>query len=203
MFDAALRRRIDPWLEPLAATLVRRGCSANAITVGGFLLGASGCVAIAFKQYGVALAFIALNRLADGLDGLVARRTKPTDVGGFLDIVLDFVFYSGVPFAFAVSDARWTLPAAFLIYSFIGSGGSFLAFATIATKRGVVSRPTMRRSFYYAAGLMEGGETVALFVAFCIWPENFGVMAWVFGALCWVTTLARVAMGVLTFRDDA
>ena len=178
MLDAPVRRQIDPPLNWAAAKLVRLGVGADAVTVGGFAAGAGGCVAIGLKWYTAALVLILLNRLADGLDGAIARspgarRTGATDVGGFLDVVLDTVFYSGVPFAFALSDGALTLPAAFLIYSFVGTGGSFLAFAVIAAKRGMTTAIHGRKSFFYSVGLMEGTETVVFFVLFCLLPQHF------------------------------
>jgi phosphatidylglycerophosphate synthase len=203
MLDRPVRRILDPWLDRLAARLATWRVPANGITVAGFLIGAAGCVAIAAQHYRAALALILLNRLADGLDGCVARRTHPTDLGGFLDVVLDTVFYSGVPFAFALADPERLLPACFLIYSFIGTGGSFLAFAVIAAKRGVVSGEGGRKSFFYSVGLMEGSETIVFFVLFCLFPAKFAALAWTFGSLCWLTTALRVAAGIVEFRRVA
>src|SRR3984957_19018118 len=93
--------------------------------------------ALAFQNYGLALVLIAANRIADGLDGPLARRLGPTDLGGYLDIVLDFFFYAGVPFFFAIGRPETALPAAFLIFSFVGTGASFLAFSALAAKRGL------------------------------------------------------------------
>ncbi|MBX9624990.1 MAG: CDP-alcohol phosphatidyltransferase family protein [Gemmataceae bacterium] len=201
MLDPLARRLIDPPLDRLAAGLARLGLGADAVTVGGFVVGMGGCAALAFREYGLALGLILLNRLADGLDGAVARRTEATDAGGYLDIVLDLVFYSGVPFGFAAGRPEVALPAAFLIWSFIGTGGSFLAYAVIAAKRGLTTQRRGRKGFYYAAGLMEGTETVAFFVLFCLFPDSFAVLAWVFGGLCWLTTAARVASAVAAFRQ--
>ena len=64
---------------------------------------------------------------ADGLDGAVARHVGVTDLGGYLDIVLDFLIYSGIVFGFAVGRPDQALPAAFLIFSFVGTGTAFLA----------------------------------------------------------------------------
>ena len=203
MLDPLARRLIDPPLNWIAARLARLGLGADAVTVGGFVVGMGGCAALAFQEYGLALGLILLNRLADGLDGAVARRTGATDAGSYLDIVLDLVFYSGVPFGFAVGRPEMALPAAFLVWSFVGTGGSFLAYAVIAAKRGVTTETRGRKSFYYAAGLMEGTETVVFFVLFCLFPDRFAVLAWTFGGLCWVTTGARVCGAVVAFRDPA
>ena len=104
MLDARLRRMMDPVLDWVGNGLARLGMSANAITVSGFVLGMGAWAALALGHYPLALALILANRLADGLDGAVARRRGLTDLGGYLDIVLDFLFYAGVPFFFAVGQ---------------------------------------------------------------------------------------------------
>ena len=144
--------------------------------------------------------FIALNRVADGLDGALARRLGPTDLGGYLDIVLDFVFYAGVPFFFAVGRPEHGLPAAFLVFSFVGTGSSFLAFSALAAKRGITTEVRGKKTIYYLGGLTEGTETSAVFVLVCMFPEHFAVFAWAFGGLCWLTTATRVYAAVQEFR---
>lgn len=199
MLDARLRRVIDPPLAVAAGSLVRMGLHADAVTVAGFGLGLLAMLAIALGQPALGLALLLLNRLADGLDGAVARQTRPTDRGGFLDIVLDFILYGGVVFAFALHDpGRNALPAAFLIFSFVGTGASFLAFAVMAAKRGIVSEARGKKSLYYLGGLTEGAETIVCLALFCLFPAAFPAIAWGFGALCWLTTLARVLTGVRT-----
>ena len=202
MFDRSVRRLIDPWLDRPAGLLATAKISANMVTVFGFVLGMFGCLAIAFRQPLVGLGFILANRLADGLDGMVARRTGSSDLGGFLDFVLDILFYGAVPFSFALADHALLLPACFLIYSFMGTTGSFLTYAVISAKRGVTSDAEKKKSFFYSVGLMEGTETVVFFILFCLFPTYFAVMAWTFGTLCWLTILIRIVTGVLVFRDS-
>lgn len=194
MLDSLVRPLIDPPLDAAGAVLARLGVGANAVTVAGFLLGAGGCVAIACGQFPAALALIAANRILDGLDGAVARRHAATDLGGYLDIVLDMIFYSGVPFAFLLRDPADAAPAAFLMLSFMGTGASFLAYAAIAAKRGESTQARGVKSMYHSFGLMEGTETIAFFAAFCLWPGYFAPLAWVFGALCWLTVAGRMAL---------
>lgn len=203
MLDGIARRQIDRPLNALGALLARAGVSANATTIAGFGFGMLACAAIACSWYLAGLALIALNRLADGLDGAIARHSRATDLGGFLDIILDMIFYSGVPFAFALSRPEFALPAAFLIYSFVGTGGSFLAFAVIAAKRDLQTEYHGRKSFYYSAGLMEGTETIIFFVLFCLLPDHFAWLAWLFGGLCWLTTAIRILTGAAIFREKA
>ena len=67
----------------------------------------------------LALVFFILNRLFDGLDGFVARQTKITDLGGFYDIVFDFITYSLVPLGFILNNNSNSLAFSFLLSSFL------------------------------------------------------------------------------------
>jgi phosphatidylglycerophosphate synthase len=200
MLDARLRRLIDPPLDRFGASLGRRGIGADAVTLAGFAVGAASFPALAAEAYGLALLLILLNRAMDGLDGAVARHAGTTDFGGYLDIVCDFLFYSGVVFFFAVGRPEQALPAAFLIFSFVGTGSSFLAYAVFAAKRGVTTSIRGTKSLYYIGGLTEGTETIALFASLCLFPDAFAWLAWGFGALCWITTAARIAAASGAFR---
>jgi phosphatidylglycerophosphate synthase len=135
---------------------------------------------------------ILVNRLADGLDGAIARQRGPSDFGAYLDIVCDFVFYGAVVFGFILAAPENRLPGAFLLLTFIGTGGSFLAFAALAARRGLATSAQGSKSLYYLGGLTEGSETIGLFVLCCLFPRAFGILAWVFGAACCLTTLTRV-----------
>jgi phosphatidylglycerophosphate synthase len=201
VFDARIHRALDPALDRAAELLARLGLSANAITVAGFAFGCGAWTALAFREYFLALALIAASRVADGLDGPLARRLGPTDFGGFLDIALDFFFYAGVPFFFAVGRPEFALPAAFLVFSFVGTGSSFLAFSVIAAKRGVTTEAHGPKAIFYLGGLTEGAETIAVFVLICLLPDHFDWIAWIFGSLCWLTTAIRVWAAVRTFRN--
>jgi phosphatidylglycerophosphate synthase len=201
MLDARIRPLIDPALDRLAARLHRLRLSANTVTVLGFALGVLAMLLVSRQLYLPALACLLLNRVADGLDGAVARRTEVTDLGGFLDIVLDFIIYSGIVFAFALADPPANaLAAAFLIFSFVGTGGTFLAFAAMAARRRIETTERGLKSLYYLGGLTEGAETILILVLFCLLPGWFPALAVLFGALCWVTTLARVLTAVRLLR---
>lgn len=202
MFDAAARKLIDPPLNRAGVAIARTGVSANAVTVLGFLVGLTAAAAVAVKQFELALVLVLLNRLLDGLDGAVARHRGPTQLGGYLDIVGDFLFYGAVPFGFALAvPAANAVPAAFLLLSFIGTGSSFLAYAIAAEKRGITTDIRGRKSFYYLGGLTEGTETILFFIAICLFPAQFPILAWIFGAMCWITTATRVAAAVQAFSE--
>lgn len=204
MIDAALLPVQRRALAPLAAALAARGVNADQITLTGFAVGIAAMPALAFGQFGLALALILANRLLDGLDGAVARLTQPTDRGAFLDIGLDFAFYALVPLGFALADpSANALPAAVLIASFVGSGSSFLAFAVIAAQKGMRAEAYPTKGIYYLGGLTEGAETIALFVLMCLLPGLFAPFAYVFAAAAWVTTLSRWHMGWTSLAGPA
>jgi len=201
MLDKAVQTALRPLMVRAARGLCRLGVGADTLTWSGFVLGMGAAVAIANGYFLSGMALLLLSRLMDGLDGAVARATEPTDRGGFLDITLDFVFYASIPLAFAVVDpAANALAAAVLLASFIGTGSSFLAFAIVAEKRRLRSLAFPDKSFYFLGGLTEATETIAAFVAMCLWPQWFAPIAYGFAALCALTTALRIAWGYAAFR---
>ena len=195
-----------PWqqrlLKPIAKHIVRLGIGADQITLLGFVLGIGALPFIVTQHYLWALVFILGNRVLDGLDGEVARLTRTTDRGAFLDIALDFAFYAAVPLAFAFANpATNALAAAVLLTAFIGTGSSFLAFSLLAAKRGLQAQDFPTKGIYYLGGLTEGAETIGLFVAFCLWPHWFVPLAYVFAGACLLTTLTRWLQGWRLLQD--
>lgn len=193
MIDSYLRRYIEKPLTGIAAIVAAKEISANQVTVFGFLLGLAVIPSLAYQYYAAALIIIFINRLLDGLDGAVARINGPTDLGGYLDIVLDFIFYSAVIFGFVLGHPDEGIYGAFLIFSFVGTGASFLAFSALAAKRGITTEIHGKKSIYYLGGLTEGAETMLTFLLICLFPAQFAIIAVVFGLMCWLTTLSRIA----------
>lgn len=204
MIDRYLYPAVARALAPAARVLHRRGIAADTVTVAGFVLGMGAMPLLAMGWTGAALALILANRLADGLDGALARLAGPTDRGAFLDIALDFVFYASVPLGFALADpATNALAAAVLICAFVGTMSSFLAFSVIAAKRGIRAEDYPTKGIYYLGGLTEGAETIALFIVICLVPDVFVPLALVFAAACVVTTVIRWRLGWLAFSGCA
>lgn len=196
MLDRALIAVLRPALDAGARALVRVGVGADAVTLAGFAIGLAAAAAIGLGAYGWGLALLLASRLADGLDGAVARRTHTTDRGAFLDITLDFLFYASIPLAFALADpVRNALPAGVLLAAFIGTGSSFLAFAVMAERRGLASDAYPSKGFYYLGGLTEASETLVCFVLMCLWPDHFAWWAYGFAALCGITVATRIVGG--------
>ncbi|PHQ66165.1 MAG: CDP-alcohol phosphatidyltransferase [Sneathiella sp.] len=201
MFDAALRHIIDPPLNFLGTKVASLGVSANMVTVVGFAIGIAAVPLIASEYYWAALVLILGNRLFDGLDGAVARHSLLTDFGGYLDIVCDFIFYSAIVFAFALARPENTLAAAFLILSFMGTVSTFLTYAIMAEKHKISTDIRGRKSLYYLGGLTEGAETIVAMCLMCLLPGSFVVIAVIFAAMCWVTTVTRIYAAWLSFRN--
>jgi phosphatidylglycerophosphate synthase len=200
MLDRPAQALIAPALQAAGRWLVRRGVTADAVSWAGFGLGLGAAACIALQQPLAGVALLLASRLADGLDGTVARLTAPTDRGAFLDITLDFLFYASIPLAFALADpAANALAAAVLLAAFIGTGSSFLAFAVLAERRGLKSLAYPTKGLFYLGGLTEATETLVCFVAMCLWPAAFAPLALGFAALCALTVLARLRAGWLAF----
>ena len=201
MFDDRIRPLIDPPLNAIGRRIAGFGISANTVTVIGFVTGIAGALLIAVGEPAVGLIVIIVSRLADGLDGAVARATEKTDIGGFLDIVLDFIFYGAVPLAFAIHDpANNALPAAVLLLSFFANGTTFLAYAIMAEKRDIETTAQGVKSLYYMSGLAEGAETILAIILFCLFPAYFAAIAYAYAALCYASAAGRIMLAWKTLR---
>lgn len=200
MLDSTLRPIIDPLLNKAAATVAKTTLSANQVTVAGFLVGLTCLPAIALEQYTLGLVLLLCNRVLDGLDGALARLRGSTDLGAYLDIVLDFIVYSAVVFGFCLAQPTVALYGAFLIFSFVGSGTAFLAFAILAEKRGISTEAQGKKTIYYLSGIAEGFETILALALMCLIPGQFWLIALVFGLICWLSTAGRIATAVKTLK---
>lgn len=201
MFDRYAIKILKGPLESCARFFISKNVSADQVTVISFVVGIMVLPSLFLQCYGCALVLIVLNRVGDGIDGALARMSGVSDGGGFLDIVLDFIFYAAVVLGFAVADpGRNALAAALLLFSFMGTGASFLGFAIFAERRKIENIVYPNKGIYYITGLTEGVETITCFLLFCLFPAKFAVIAYGFAALCLVTTATRVVGGYFTLK---
>ena len=200
MLDPFMRRLIDPPLKGVAAIWPRR-ISANQITIFGFVLGVGCFLAIATNSLTAALILLGLNRLADGLDGAVARAQSPSELGSYLDIVADFALWGLLPIGFIILDSDNSVAAAVLLSSFSMSMTVFLAFAIMAEKRGLETYAQGRKSFFYVAGLAEGTETITFFAIVIIWPGAFIPAAFIYAGIVYVSVIGRVASSYFILKE--
>jgi len=203
MLDKFITPVIKPMLNTVVAVLHKRGITPDQLTMVGFLIGMLALPLLAFELWYEALAAIAVNRVFDGLDGALARYAQQSSsAGGYLDITLDFLFYAAIPLGFILANPEQNaIAGSILLATFIGTGSSFLAFAIAAEKYNLDKPQFKYKSFYYLNGLTEGTETIALFVALCIWPQHFVLLAGIFAAACAITIFTRIHGGYHTLKQ--
>ena len=190
MLDSRIRPIIDIPLNNIGKKLAMLGVQSNHVTILGFVFGIVAMYQIVIGQFSIALLFFVLNRFCDGVDGAV----------GFLDIVCDFIIYSGIVLAFAINDNSKSLAAAFLIFCFVGPITSFLSYAIIAAKREISTKRRGVKSFYYLGGICEGTETSFILALMCVKPGIFSSICLVYGILCLLTTLGRTYAAYTDFN---
>ena len=200
MFDRQLRGAADRPLRALAGVAARGGVSAGGVTLLGLLLGLGAAVAIAAGHRYTALALWLANRLADGLDGAVARRTGATDRGGFIDLVADFVVYAAFVVGVAYDRPPARLAAVVLLATYYVSAVSFLTWSALAERRALARSDN--RSLRFAGGLAEGGETIVLYSLICVWPDATTALLWIFAAAVGFTAAQRAVNGWRSLSAD-
>lgn len=199
MIDNRARKVLNPLLERVVTPLFRMGVRANAITMIGFSFGLASIVAISMRHNLVALAFWLANRLFDGIDGVLARKSVPTDLGGFLDIVFDFVIYGGLLVGIAVGYPSLRLESIILLGTYYISGTALLALSSITERRARLHQVGSERSskaIRFIGGLAEGGETIIFYVIVMALPQYASIAIGVFIAMVAITAVQRIAIGV-------
>ena len=200
MLDAFIMKRLRTPLRAMVRPLVSVGITATQLTVIGACFGFLAVIAIILDALVVAVLCFCLNRLLDGLDGALARIQGPTERGAFFDITCDFLIYSAIPLGFAIRDPSVALAATFLLFSFVGTGSTFLAFSIFAARHGLQNRSLNEKSIYYLQGLTEGFETTVVLLLMILIPSWFEWLAWIFGTLCLLTTFSRIIEGNRVLR---
>ena len=147
------------------------------------------------NMYFEALMCILINRFCDVLDGAVAKCEKPSKFGIFLDACLDFIFYAGVIFGFALADPEENAVAAcFLLFGFSASASAMLAYGVVSyNETAKKEQQTLLESPFYLGGIAQGFETLAAFVLLCIMPFAFLPIAIALGCWCLVKALIIIS----------
>ena len=210
MLDRYTRAALAGPLDRVAAVLDRPSVTPDRVTVTGLVLGVAGSAAAAAAVWPVALVLWLLSRLADGLDGPLARRRRATsgrragEAGGFLDISADFVVYGSFVVGVGVGSRGASgdlLPFLAVLLAYYVNGSAFLAFSSIAERTG--HRIDDERSLSFLGGLAEGTETVAVHSLWCLLPGAAGTVAWVWAGVVAVSAAQRVVGGYRTLSSPA
>lgn len=198
MLDTRVRALYAPPMERVAGSLAARGVTPLTVTGVGLVVGVGACVAAAFALWPLALVLWLTNRTLDGLDGAVARQGEPSDLGGLLDFVADFVVYGGFVLAVAIAEPDARIACCALLVAYLLNNVALLSFASLIEKRQLAFGD--ERSLRFTASLTEGTETVLAYTAFCLLPGSAELIAWVFTAMVLVSVGQRLvqARAVLT-----
>ena len=183
MYDIRLRHLKDTITTPLCQTLPST-ITPNHLTLAAFISGLLAVTTAALTTTPSSpypLIFWLLNRLLDGADGTLARaRGTATALGGFLDLLGDFIIYTLIPIMLAygqdrkqVGDVDWRavamLEGTFHINNFV----LFYISAVVAAKAdGELTSVSMKPA------LVEGLESGVLFTAMFVWPEYLTLLCW-------------------------
>lgn len=198
MFDNYLRRHLERPLARVAERGAQVGLTANRLTTVGLVLGLGSAAAAAATWWWVSLALWILSRLADGLDGPVARVRRSRDpdesdfgAGGFFDITADFLVYGatvvGVAFGATTAHGAPWWPFLLVLLAYYINGTAFLAFSSIAERSGRTLDDG--RSLSFLGGLAEGAETIVVHSLWLI----FSTLAWQIAVL-WAGVVAISAV---------
>ena len=192
MFDRQIQKYTQKPLKYIAK-LFLKFISPNHMTLIGFIFGVLMCLSIIIDQYLIAIIFLFLNRFSDGLDGAMARLQNPTPLGGYLDIVLDFLIYGGFVLSFGITEQNNTFLSMVLLLCYIGTGSTFLAKAAILPS--LINQnlnEEIPKSFHYAVGLVEGTETIVFMVLCLLFPSLYIYFSIIFIILCLITIVFRI-----------
>ena len=203
MFDTLARRALAKPLDRIAGVLDRPGITPDRLTLLGLGVGLSSAVAAARAAWWPALVLWLSSRLLDGVDGPLARRRLPTggpsdDAGGFLDIMADFFVYGSFVVGVALGSGAVTTPFLLVLLAYYLNGAAFLAFSSIAERRGAQIEDG--RSLSFLGGLAEGTETVLVHSLWCVLPGYAAPIAWVWAAVVGVSAVQRTVAGFLALR---
>ncbi|MCX6463652.1 MAG: CDP-alcohol phosphatidyltransferase family protein [Pseudonocardiales bacterium] len=205
MFDARARRLLARPLDRAAAALDVPGVTPDRLTVLGLVLGLASAGAAALGWWAAAVLLWWASRLADGLDGPLARRRGGRDAGagGFLDITADFTVYGATVVGVAVGSSAalgdgplW--PFLLVLLAYYVNGAAFLAFSSIAERTGRTIDDG--RSLSFLGGLAEGVETVVVHTLWLLLPFWAPQIAVVWAAVVGVSAAHRVVGGYRALR---
>lgn len=191
MFDTPLRKFKDQVGAPLARSL--KHVHPSFITALAFVAGLLAAWFAFTQSYSVAFGFWILNRVLDGLDGLMARlHEKQSDFGGYVDILTDFIVYASLPIglvAGSASNERY-LALAFMLASFYVNSASWMYLSAILEKHAAHSSES-QTTIIMPAGLIGGFETIVAYGIFLLYPAHITLLFSVFAALVFITTVQR------------
>lgn len=227
MFDSNLRAFKDRVFDPISR-LVPNAVSPLHITGVAFVCGILCCATAAYDRPLESEILWGLNRALDCLDGAVARqRNQASDLGGFLDLLGDFIVYSLIPICCGLSneahrdnsDSPWisiaVVEASFHINNFIlfyvaavvEKQKAFVKEAmsdkkSAASKQGrTLQNKTELTSVAMRPTLIEGTESAILFTMMLAKPAWLEQICWWMAALVCIGVFDRTRYVVIAMKN--
>lgn len=194
MFDQAAREIKDYLLAPSARMLTF--VTPSQISLLGVFVAGILFFALMQHHYALALGLWVLNRLLDGIDGVVAREhAKQSDFGGYVDIICDYIAYTLVPIGIVLgmpTQPNW-IALVFLLATFYVNSASWMYLAALLEKRnlGAAARGEST-SITMPVGVVAGVETIIFFTLFIMFPQYVVYLFSVMGALVIVGIIQRL-----------
>jgi phosphatidylglycerophosphate synthase len=205
MIDKTLRELKDALFTWLVRGPVRQ-IHPTVVTVLAAIVGIAAAVAAWQSAYLAAVCLWLVNRALDGLDGAIARVTgTQSDLGAYLDIMLDYVVYAAIPLGLALAsgESAVLLALAVLLGSFYLNSASWMYLAAMLEKRnaGAASRGETT-SVTMPTGLIEGAETIVFYTLFLLFPNALVLLFTLMAALVLVTAGQQVSWALRHIKDD-
>ncbi len=195
MVDKHLRTPKDIVLNRAAKSL--RRVHPNFVTLFAFGLGLIAILSTAMGSYGWGLFFWLSNRFFDGLDGNIARLWgKQSDLGGYIDIMLDLVIYALIPLSLVIATPSTIayLSLSLLLASFYINAGSWMFLSAILEKQGLGVKE--KTSITMPSGLIEGTETIIFYCLFLIFPQKLVFLFTLMAFFVILTTTQRMVWAI-------
>ena len=190
MIDQYFVKIIKPFLEMAASPFYKFGINANYISLFGLSMSFLSFYLILKDLNITALFVFLLGRILDGVDGIIANKTRITEFGGFIDIVFDLISYSLVPLAFILKDNSNAIFGSILLATFFGTSSAFFGIAIFENNKFIKRNP--EKSFFHVGGFMGGSITIFFLSLMFIFTEKFNLIALIFSVLCILGTIERI-----------
>lgn len=180
---------LDSALNRLSQAAISVGIKANVLTYFAVATGVSAGGFFYVRKPGLAVFFLVLSGLADGIDGRVARLgTGSTPWGGVLDLVCDRIVEAAILLGIALPYSHLHAPALVLAATWYVNLCVFMAVGAVSERQRV-------KAIVYSPGLVERGEGLFFAVFAGFWPEWAAAAAYVYAALEVITAIQRFVAG--------
>lgn len=191
MFDIPLRPLKDTLVNPLVR-FIPATIHPHHVTGLAFLTGLTACTCASLGYILPSVLLWTLNRLLDCLDGALARsRNQQSDLGGFLDLLSDFIVYALIPLSVICGNtlsrdipcdttALHLSLAALLEASFYLNNFVLFYIAALVEKKNVSGLQREKEEITSLAmrpALVEGFESGVFFTGMLALPRLVGVLS--------------------------